>query len=138
MANYDLYKSIDTANIKTKASEIKNQIPSNKSALSSHKETLTDDIWKSGAKATLTTAYDKIESEVYKELEDVLTNIETVCGYIDDYKTAENNAISYKNQKNEQLKINPKADVSSFDTLIVQEESKMDQAESGVKGVCGT
>lgn len=134
MANYGLYTSIDVNTLKKNASNIKSQIPSNKSALSSHKGTLTDDIWKAGAKTTLTTAYDKIESEVYQELEDALTNIETVCGYISQYKTAEENAKTLIDSINSAAK---DVDTSGLQQQLIDQENQMNQAENAVNGLCG-
>ena len=133
-ANYGKYINIDQSTLKSKAEEIKSQIPSYKNDLSSHKGNLTDDIWKAGAKSTLTTAYDKIESEVYKELEDILESIETVCGYIDQYKTAEKNAKSIRDSINSS---GQEVDTSTLQQQLIDQENQMNQAENNVTGVCG-
>ena len=135
-ATYGLYSSLKgkTGDLISKAEDLKGELSSNKSKLSSHKSGLTDDIWKAKSKNTLTTAYDKIESEVLKEIEEQLDKIKTVCGYVNDYHTAETNALDLKKQI--EAAVNNKKDPSLIKQALIEEEKKMDSAEENVKGMC--
>ena len=134
MANYGLYKSINTSDLTSKASDMKSKMDSCKSELSSYESTLTDEIWKANAKNTLTTAFEKIENEVYTELEKEISKIEKVCIYIDQYKRAEENAKSYKNKIDSAKE---GENTSNYKSLLAEEERKMTTAEQNVKEVCG-
>ncbi len=149
MANYGLYKDVDEGQLSSDASTLTESLTKGRSELSNFKGTLTDDIWKAGAKATLLTAFDTLDTDVYENLINDLATITSIAGEIANYKSAEGDAKAAQTAIDEAeagreaaLKADPNADVSGYDKTISDEtaakttaEGKMDEAEAKVNAL---
>lgn len=124
---YGKYADINEGTLSSDASSLLSKLSSSKSELNSFQGTLTDDIWKAGAKATLFEAFGKLNSEVYANLEADLGKIVSIAGEIGKYKTAEGNAKTQQgyideaeSNKAAALRTNPNANVSRYDSAITR------------------
>ena len=109
---YGKYKDIDEGTLASDASSLQGSLSPARSELGTLKGTLTDDIWKAGAKATLLTAFDTLDSEVYANLDTDLTTIGTIAGEIGKYKKAEAAALQAAEDKKAQETIRDNAQSS--------------------------
>ena len=96
MAEYGKYTDINESQLSSDASSLQGKLKTAQSELSSFQGTLTDDIWKAGAKATLLTAFGTINDDVYANLDSDLTKIISIAAEIGNYKKAETAAKGYK------------------------------------------
>lgn len=98
MAEYGKYTDINEGQLSSDASSLQGKLKTAQSELSSFQGTLTDDIWKAGAKATLLTAFGTINDDVYANLDSDLSKIISIADEIGKYKTAETAAKGYKKE----------------------------------------
>ena len=122
---YGKYADIDEGALSSDAANLKAKLSSARSELNSFKGTLTDDIWKAGAKQTLFDAFVKLDGDVYANLDGDLGKISSIAAEISNYKAAEAEAKKQqgyidtaKAGRTAALNNNPDADVSSYDNQI--------------------
>jgi hypothetical protein len=93
---YGKYADINEGQLSSDASDLIAKLSPARSDLNHLRDSLTDDIWKAGAKATLLTAFNTLDSDVYANLLSDLEKINSIAGHIGKYKTAETNAKTQK------------------------------------------
>lgn len=96
MAEYGKYKDIDEGTLSSEATDLQGKLSTAQGELSSFKGELTDDIWKAGAKGTLMTAFNTLDTDVYTNLNTDLGTIVSIATEIGNYKTAEAAALAAK------------------------------------------
>ena len=133
MANYGLYKNINPSSITSAVSSLKSQLSPTKQQLTEIKIGLTDGVWKVNAKATFFTALDKINSEVYKEIDDNLNNLSEIATLIGEYKTAETNANTMKNNISNATEKTPQSTINGWRQSLANYERTMTEKEASIK-----
>lgn len=130
--SYDHYKGVEPGSITTATGSLRAKVQTSKSKLGTLKGSLSDDIWKASAKATLLTAFDKIDGEVCQDILDKLDTADEIAGYITDYNTAKAAALGYKSDIS-----NAKEgeDTSGYEAKLAAEEKKMQSAVDSINGL---
>lgn len=135
MANYGLYKNIEPSSIVSATSSLRKKVNTTVSNVTSLKGSLTDSVWKAGAKQTLFTAFDKINDEVAKQLLDKLSNADTIADAIAKYKAAEHNALEYAKALEFATEKTPASEISSWREGLRESEDTMNESERTVNGL---
>ena len=133
MANYGLYKNITPSSITSAVSSLKSQLSPTKQQLADIKTGLPDTVWKAGAKQTLFTAFDKIDSEVYKEINDNLDNLSAIATLIGEYKTAETNANTMKSNISNATEKTSQSTIDGWRRSLASYEQTMTEKEASIK-----
>ena len=130
----NLMKLLDKKIVKTQFKDIfKKNINSFK--LETFKTSLSDDVWKAGAKETLFTAFTTLDSEVYQEILSKLETAYSIADKVDEYNTARDKANAYRDNLNSATDKTPQSSISSWQSGLAAEERKMEQCESAINGL---
>ncbi len=135
MANYDLYKNIDPGSITSATSSFRQKLTTNQTKLQSFDSTLTDSMWKAACKATLKEALGKIDGEVYPNILDALSTLDTAAGLISEYNDAKQAALTYKGYLSNATEDTPESDISSWKLSLEAKEKIMDDCESKINAL---
>ena len=135
MANYNLYKNVKPDSMRSAASSLRQKLNTAKSKLETFKTSLSDDVWKAGAKETLFTAFTTLDSEVYQEILSKLDTADSIADQVDAYNTARDNANTYRDNLNSATDKTPQSSITSWQNGLAAEERKMEQCESTINGL---
>ena len=120
---YNHYKGVEPGSITSATASLKSKVEQLKSKVSSLKTSLSDDVWKAGAKATLLEAFDKIEGEVCEDILSKLANADEIAGLVEKYNTAKEKAEDYSSS------LNSPDDDTSEETINTWRQGKKDQEQ---------
>ena len=135
MANYNLYKGISTGSITSATSSLRSKINTAKTNLSTFQSSLTDGVWKAGAKQTLFTAFDTINNQVCKQILDKLDTADTIAGEIDKYNAARDSANTYAGYINSATEETSASDIASWRSSLDAAEKTMEECERTINGL---
>ena len=137
MAVYGKYKSIEPSSITSAVSSLSKDLASSKAELSSLNSSVQDEgSWKASAKSSLTTAFGKIEGEVYGDIEKNLSALTEVAGLIKEYKDAEKKALDYKDQLKGLDSEKDASKISSLNAKIKEQEQIMEAKVAAIEAKC--
>ncbi len=135
MANYNLFKNIDPGSITGATASIRQKITTNQSKLSSFSSSLSDGIWKAPSKATLQTAFSKINDEVYKDIISSLDTLDTAAGIISRYNDAKAAAETYQGYINNDDKEKPSPNLGQWKSELSIKEGIMEECERQINAL---
>ena len=136
-ANYSLYDNIDPGSLSDAASSLSKALTPTRTELSTFKGSLNDSIWKADAKATLTDALGKIDTEVYTPLLADLGKAVSIAGLITTYREARETAranIGYLESATEKT---PQSSIDGWEKAKANAEKTMIDCESSIDGLLG-
>ena len=130
MANYNLYDDIDTGAISSAITSLNTKLQKVSTNVTTTQSAFTDSVWKATAKQTLFTAFNTINTEVIQDIKDYLSDLESIVGYIGDYRTARSNA------KTASSNIVPNGkDNTYWNGVLSSAETAMDTAEKNINAL---
>lgn len=136
MANYGLYKNIDPATLSSDAAAILENISRSGKSINDLNNSLSDSIWKCGAKSTLKEGLSKISGVVLTDITTSINNLVTVAGYISSYKEAEQQALNIKSSlANTPNTPENAGTISALQSDLSIAETNMNTYEGKVKGM---
>ena len=135
MANYNLFKNIDTSSITSATSSLRQKLSSSQSKLNSFNSSLSDGMWKAPSKATLKEAFGKINDEVYKEITQSLEALDTAAGIISRYNDAKTAAETLKGYISNATDETSEASISSWKSELSIKEGIMEECERQINGL---
>lgn len=122
---YSHYSNVDPGSITSATASLRSKVRTAQSKLSSFKSSLSDGVWKANAKETLFTAFNTLDTEVYKEILDKLSKADEVASNISKYKTAKSNAEIYLSNLRNSNQNTPQSSINSWRSSLQAEEQKM-------------
>lgn len=135
MANYNLFKNIDTGAITSATSSLRQKVTSSQTKLNALDGSLSDGIWKAPSKATLKDAFGRINSEVYTEILASLDALDSAAGIIAKYNDAKSAAETLKGYINNATDETSAASLSSWKSELSIKEGIMEDCEKQIAGL---
>ncbi|MBQ4030646.1 MAG: hypothetical protein II625_02715 [Bacilli bacterium] len=132
---YNHYNGVDPGSITSATQSLRSKVKTAQTKLSSFKSSLSDGVWKANAKETLFTAFETLDTEVYKEILDKLSKADEVASNISKYNTAKSNAEIYLSNIRGANKDTPQSTVDSWRSSQQAEEQKMRDAIATINGL---
>ena len=132
---YNHYKGVEPGSITGATSSLRTKVTQIRTKLGTLKSSLSDDVWKAGAKATLLEAFEKIDGEVCEDIIKKLDNADKIAEYVQTYNEAKANAEEYSNKLSSS---NSDTEQSSIDTWregLKSEEDIMRDCVSNISGL---
>ena len=132
---YNHYSNVEPGSITSATSSLRSKVRTAQQKLSSFKTSLSDSVWKANAKETLFTAFNTLDTEVYKEILDKLSKADEVASYISKYKTAKSNAEIYQSNLRNSNKNTPQSSIDSWRNSMAKEEQTMRDCISSINSL---
>ncbi len=132
---YNHYNGVEPGSITSATASLKSKVEQLKSKVSTLKTSLSDDVWKAGAKATLLEAFDKIEGEVCEDILSKLANADEIAGLVEKYNTAKEKAEGYSSDLASSTKETPQKSIDDWRDGLKAEEQIMRDCVSTINGL---
>lgn len=129
---YGLYDSIDIDGLRSDAENYISKLEKYNENLAKLPEDLNDDIWLADSKSNLISAFEKMNNDIYMNLNKRLTDVVNVTNYIVDYREIRNAALEIK-----KLIENSDGDTQAAESNLVACETEMINDINEINSICG-
>ena len=132
---YSLYDSIDIDGLRSDAENYKSKLEEYNGNLANLSGELNDDIWLADSKSNLISAFDKMNNDIYMNLNKRLTDVVNVTNYIADYRENRNDAYNFKDLIN-QIESHGNS-ASALYIELEKYETRMEKDINEINSICG-
>ena len=132
---YSLYDSIDIDGLRSDAEKYISKLKEYNGNLANLSEELNDDIWLADSKSNLISAFDKMNNDIYMNLNKRLTDVVNVTNYIADYREIRNDAYNLKDLIN-QIESHGNS-ASALYIELKNYETRMEKDINEINSICG-
>ena len=132
---YSLYDSIDIDGLRSDAENYISKLEKYNENLAKLPEELNDDIWLADSKNNLISAFEKMNNDIYMNLNKRLTDVVNVTNYIADYREIRNDAYNLKDLINQIESHGNNA--SALYIELEKYETRMENDINEINSICG-
>ncbi len=132
---YSLYDSIDIDGLRSDAENYKSKLEEYNGNLANLSGELNDDIWLADSKSNLISAFDKMNNDIYMNLNKRLTDVVNVTNYIADYRESRNAACNLNDLINQIESDGNYA--NALWTELEKYKTRMEKDINEINSICG-